>query len=271
MFTDVAPFTDNNVRLALKYAIDRKALVQTILRGHGRPANDSPITPANHYFAADIPVREYDPEKAKFHLKQAGLSSPQGRPLSGRRRLRRRGGHGRCSSRSRRPRPASTSMSCASPMTATGRISGPRSRSSCASGLGAPPRTGCFSQVYAKEAPWNDTPWKNERFNQLLVEARAELTADKRRALYHEMQLLLQRRGRRHHSDVRQLRQRAVDEDRPRRDGRLQLRARRLEVHRAVVDGLEPFGLAAVVSSVAACHRANRRASPATEETSASV
>src|SRR5262249_60010504 len=40
--------------------------------GHGQPGTDSPITPANRYFARDIPVREYDPEKAKFHLKKAG-------------------------------------------------------------------------------------------------------------------------------------------------------------------------------------------------------
>ena len=72
MFTDMAPFTDNNVRLALKHAIDREALVRTILYGHGRPGNDSPITPANRYFAADIPVRQYDPDKAKFYLREAG-------------------------------------------------------------------------------------------------------------------------------------------------------------------------------------------------------
>jgi len=34
MFADVAPFKDVNVRLALKYAIDRKELVQKILYGH---------------------------------------------------------------------------------------------------------------------------------------------------------------------------------------------------------------------------------------------
>ncbi|MBM3572345.1 MAG: peptide ABC transporter substrate-binding protein, partial [Alphaproteobacteria bacterium] len=75
MFTDVAPFTDNNVRLALKFAIDRNAMVQTIFHGRGRPGNDSPITPADTYFDETVKPRAYDPDKAKFHLRQAGLSS----------------------------------------------------------------------------------------------------------------------------------------------------------------------------------------------------
>ena len=35
MNTTVAPFDDNNVRMALKYAIDREDMVEKILRGHG--------------------------------------------------------------------------------------------------------------------------------------------------------------------------------------------------------------------------------------------
>jgi peptide/nickel transport system substrate-binding protein len=41
-----APFSDNNVRLALKYALDRQAMVDTILGGHGAVSNDNPIGPA---------------------------------------------------------------------------------------------------------------------------------------------------------------------------------------------------------------------------------
>lgn len=56
---------------------------------------------------------------------------------------------------------------------------------------GRPTEDWMFIQVYAKDAPWNDTHWKNQRFNQLLVDARPELDENKRRALYHEMQLIL--------------------------------------------------------------------------------
>ena len=48
-----------------------------------------------------------------------------------------------------------------------------------------------FSQVYAKGAVWNDTHWDNERFNRLLLEARAELDTQKRRDMYREMQILV--------------------------------------------------------------------------------
>ena len=52
-----------------------------------------------------------------------------------------------------------------------------------------------FSIGYSKEAAWNDTHWINDRFNELLVAARAELDEDRRRDMYHEMQLLVRDDG----------------------------------------------------------------------------
>ena len=52
-----------------------------------------------------------------------------------------------------------------------------------------------FSQVYAKGVAWNDTHWSNDRFNALLAEARVELDEDKRRGMYHEMQLIVRDDG----------------------------------------------------------------------------
>jgi peptide/nickel transport system substrate-binding protein len=75
MRTDTAPFDNNDVRLALKYGLDRQALLDTILLGHGYLGNDTPIGKGNRYYAEEIEQRAYDPEKAKFHLKQAGMSS----------------------------------------------------------------------------------------------------------------------------------------------------------------------------------------------------
>ena len=72
MRTDMAPFDNNDVRLALKLGLDREALLDIILRGHGTIGNDHPIAPTMP-FHADLPQRHYDPDKARFHLKQAGL------------------------------------------------------------------------------------------------------------------------------------------------------------------------------------------------------
>ncbi|UXN72790.1 ABC transporter substrate-binding protein [Devosia sp. A8/3-2] len=74
MLTNVAPFDNPDLRLALKYAIDREAIQQSLLVGTGAIGNDNPIASWNPYFAADIPQRAYDPEQAAFHFKKSGFS-----------------------------------------------------------------------------------------------------------------------------------------------------------------------------------------------------
>ena len=44
-------------------------------------------------------------------------------------------------------------------------------------------------------AAWNDSYWKHERFNKLLVEARAELDSAKRAEIYAEMQQITRDEG----------------------------------------------------------------------------
>ena len=72
MDTRVAPFSDNNVRLALKYAIDRKPILDSVLGGYGEIGNDHSI-PGADPFHAKLPQHEYDPEKSRFYLRKAGL------------------------------------------------------------------------------------------------------------------------------------------------------------------------------------------------------
>ena len=69
------PFSDNNVRLALKHAIDREEIVEKVFLGHATPGNDNPIAPSIKYATDPEPRHVYDPDKAKYYLKQAGLSS----------------------------------------------------------------------------------------------------------------------------------------------------------------------------------------------------
>ncbi len=47
----------------------------------------------------------------------------------------------------------------------------------------------------AVDASWNDTTWKNDKFNKLLVQGHAELDANKRRDIYVEMQQILHNDG----------------------------------------------------------------------------
>ena len=52
-----------------------------------------------------------------------------------------------------------------------------------------------FSLAFAADSSWNETHWRHERFEKLLVEARAELDNGKRREMYVEMQRLVRDEG----------------------------------------------------------------------------
>ena len=52
-----------------------------------------------------------------------------------------------------------------------------------------------FSTAYESGVPWNDTSWENDRFQSLLLEARATLDTAKRQDMYHEMQMLCSKEG----------------------------------------------------------------------------
>ena len=43
--------------------------------------------------------------------------------------------------------------------------------------------------------PWNDAAWEHEKFNRMLLEARAELDEAKRRTMYAEMQRIVRDEG----------------------------------------------------------------------------
>jgi peptide/nickel transport system substrate-binding protein len=72
MAIDMAPFTDNRVRQAMRLLVDREAMVAQVLSGYGRVANDlySPFDPC---YDTSLPQRQHDPEKAVSLLKAAGV------------------------------------------------------------------------------------------------------------------------------------------------------------------------------------------------------
>jgi peptide/nickel transport system substrate-binding protein len=71
MRVDVAPFDDVRVRQALRLVVDRQQMIDQALSGQGSIGNDlySPFDPC---YAADLPQRQQDLEKAKALLKEAG-------------------------------------------------------------------------------------------------------------------------------------------------------------------------------------------------------
>ncbi len=189
-----APFTDNNVRLAVKHAIDREQLLKTALRGYGRLGNDNPIPSSDPVFNAELPQRAYDPEKAKFYLKQAGLDKL-------------------------------TLQLAASDAAFTGAVDAAAIFRTAAakSGIdlnikrepadgywdnvwmkapfcmsyrgGRPTADLALSIAYASTASQNDTHWKNADFDAKLLEARAMLDQTKRKEIYADLQAMISNDG----------------------------------------------------------------------------
>jgi peptide/nickel transport system substrate-binding protein len=192
MWTDTAPYDNNDVRMALKYAVDREHMVKTILQGYGTVGNDNPIGPTYKYHDPEIPQRQYDPDKAKFHLKKAGLSNP-------------------------------TFDLFTSPHSGFDDQALLFKEHAAKAGINInvirKPKDGYWSNVWMKqpfcschwdarptadmkltiqfalESNWNDTHFKHERFNKVLKEARAELDEAKRREMYSECQRIIRDEG----------------------------------------------------------------------------
>ncbi len=68
---DPNPFTDVRVRQAVNHAIDRKTIVAALLKGQSKVVS-TPCFPSQFGCVQDVTVYDYDPEKAKALLAEAG-------------------------------------------------------------------------------------------------------------------------------------------------------------------------------------------------------
>jgi peptide/nickel transport system substrate-binding protein len=189
-----APFNDNNVRLALKYAFDRQELVDKILAGHGSVSNDNPVGPANRYFNPDMEAKTYDPDKSKFYLKEAGLDNLEV-PVSA--------ANAAFSGAVDAAVLISEKAAAAGITLTVDRVPDDgywdnvwMKKPFCASYWGGrPTEDQAFTIAYASGAAWNESFWEHARFNELLIAARSELDDAKRREMYHEMQQIVSFEG----------------------------------------------------------------------------
>lgn len=70
--TDVAPFSDPRVRLALNHAVDVQAIIDALLGGNGRRLANL-FVPGGLGFDETLPPHAYDPALARALLAQAGV------------------------------------------------------------------------------------------------------------------------------------------------------------------------------------------------------
>lgn len=194
MDTRAEPFSNKHVRLALKYAIDRQELVDKILSGYGSVGNDQPIGPSQRFYAPDIKQHSYDPDKARFHLKEAGLDRLEVQLSAANAAF--SGGVDSAVLYSERAVPAGIDIKV---------VREPddgywddiwMKKPFCETfWSGRPTADWQFSLAYAADAPWNETYWDNPRFNELLVAARSLSDDAKRREMYREMQAICSEDG----------------------------------------------------------------------------
>ncbi|ASJ74236.1 ABC transporter substrate-binding protein [Granulosicoccus antarcticus] len=193
MHTNTAPFDNNDLRLALKYAIDRQEMVDKILFGYGSIGNDMPVNQAYPYFSDDIEQRSYDPDKAAFHFKKSGHEGPVV--------LRTADGSF--------PGAVDASQlfqqSCAKAGITLDVKREPNDgywsevwnkQPFCTSYWGGrPTQDQMYSTAYLSSADWNDTRFFNDDFDKMLLTARGELDDAKRKQIYRDMGTIVHNEG----------------------------------------------------------------------------
>ena len=190
MHCDAAPFDNRDLRLALKYAIDRQEMVDKILDGFGGVGNDIPINAAYPLFDEPLAQRMYDPEKAAAHYKASGHD---GSPII--LRVAEGAFPGAVDAAALFQQSAAK---CGIPLEIKrepddGYWSNVWNvQPFCASYWGGRPvQDQMYSTAYLSTEDWNDTKFKNADFDALILQARAETDLVKRKALYGQIARIL--------------------------------------------------------------------------------
>ncbi len=177
MMTTTKPYDDNNVRLALKYAVNREEMVKRILNGYGEAGNDHPIAPVNRYFAKDLGMQDHT---FNLHTAEAAFQGADDAAILYQEHAKKAGIKINVV---REPSDGYWSN-----------VWTVKEFVMCY-WSGRPTEDLMFSIAYAAGGPWNDTKWNNEKFNKLLVAAKAELDEKKRAQMYAEMQAICRDEG----------------------------------------------------------------------------
>lgn len=189
---DMHPTNNADFVLAMKYLFDREVIRRALFRGFAMVANDHPIPPTNPYHFSDLPQRTFDPDKAKFHLDRSGLRGVRlpmfASPAAD-------GSVDMASIIQESAANIGLKLGV-SRVPADGYWSNHWMRHPLGFGNVNPRPTAdlAFSLFFKSDAPWNVSGWHNERFDQLLLAARGEGDAVRRRQMYADMQTLVHER-----------------------------------------------------------------------------
>ena len=184
---DKEPGNNPDFVMALKHLQRRDRVLNVIQKGYGDLGNDQPVGPAYGIdWCKDQGVRPYDPDKAKFLLNKSGVTSAQVdvAPIA-------LGVLDRCIMLQRELAKLGVDLKL-------NRV--PNDGYWGTTWLKAPMHVGAWNMRptanmmmtigFKSDAPWNESRWQNQRFDQLLGMARAELDPAKRYEMNCEMQKL---------------------------------------------------------------------------------
>ena len=189
MRLDQAPGNKADFIAGMKSIVNREQIVKAALRGLGEVGNDQPVPPMSPYHNPDLKPKAFDPEKAKFHFEKAGLLG-QSIPVI-------------------TSDAANSAIDMAMIIQASAAEIGlkldvqrvPADGYWSNYWLKAPIHFGninprptpdiLFSLLYASDAPWNESQYKSEKFDKLMLEARGLLDMEKRKQIYFEMQTMI--------------------------------------------------------------------------------
>jgi peptide/nickel transport system substrate-binding protein len=192
MRQDTSPYDNNDVRLAMKHGIDREQIVRNVLKGFGEPGNDHPIGPMFRFHAREIPQRTYDPDKARYHIKKAGLSEQtfelSAMPASGL-------GDTAILFKEHAAKAGIDIKVVNKPADGYWSDVWMKDPFVMSFWYQRPTEDSIFTSCWSQESNWNESYWKHEKFNKLLVEARKERDEGKRRDMYVEMQRICRDEG----------------------------------------------------------------------------
>ena len=193
MHCNTPPFDNNDLRMALKLAMDREEMLDKILRGYGSLGNDFPINASYPLFPDDIEQRKFDPEQAASLYKKSGHEGPI--------LLR--------TSDVAFPGAVDAAQlfqqSCAKAGITIEVKREPgdgywtevwNKQPFCTSYWGGrSTQDQMYSTAYVSSAEWNDTRFLRPDFDQMVRTARAELDEAKRRAMYRDIAMVVRDEG----------------------------------------------------------------------------
>ncbi len=181
----VSPYDRADLRSALKFGVDRNLVVKDVLGGFGRVGNDSPIGPSNQYYSANLASTPYDPDRAAYHLRKAGV---QNVALSV-------GSAEQAQTKAVTQHFQKQMRDIGLHVQLQGHENSQPSAFSAQASAGRATEDWMLSTYYASNALWANSDLGASGVDKMLLAARSELDSTRRQALYEDIQIVLRDSG----------------------------------------------------------------------------